>query len=113
MSMTIQDVLAAQQNLQVAMGEPMGTGQRGVKENVLAAIVELTEVLAEINWKPWKPTRDDIDRQALLVEMTDVLQFWANMINCMEFTADEVALALAQKWTENRRRVTRGEVTRG
>lgn len=111
--MTIQDVLAAQQNLQVAMGEPMGFGQRGVKENVLAAIVELTEVLNEISWKPWKPARDDIDRQALLTEMTDVLQFWANMINCMDFTADEVALALAKKWTENRQRIVRGEVNRG
>lgn len=112
--MTIADVLTVQLNLQVAMGEPMGTGETGVKENVLAAIVELTEVLNEVNWKPWKRNNlKKVDRDALLTEMTDVLQFWANAVNAMEFTADDVALALSEKWSENHRRISAKEVTRG
>ena len=112
--MTIADVLTVQLNLQVAMGEPMGTGEAGVKENVLAAIVELAEVLNEVNWKAWKRNSlKEVDRDALLTEMTDVLQFWANMVNAMGFTADEVALALSTKWSENHRRISAKEVTRG
>ena len=113
--MTLADVLAAQHELQVAMGHPTGHGHVAVKENVLAAIVELTEVLGEVPWKPWKkydPRQDDqIDRIALLTEMTDVLQFWANMVNAMGFTAEDVALALATKWNENYRRTNNGETT--
>lgn len=113
---TIADVLAAQHELQVAMGHPTGRGYMSVKENVLAAIVELTEVLDEVPWKPWKkfdPMQgDQIDREALLTEMCDVLQFWANMVNAMGFTAENVAVALSAKWSENYRRTNNGETTR-
>lgn len=112
--LTVEAVLAAQQNLQVTMGLPMGTGEAAVKENMLALIVEATEVLGEINWKCWKRHQlKEVDRDALLTELTDLLQFWANAVSAMGFTADDVALALSTKWSENRRRVMAGEVTRG
>lgn len=108
--LTIARVLEVQQELQAAMGHPMGRDSGAVKENVLAAIVELTEVLAEIPWKPWKNYgTPQIDRAALITEMTDVLQFWANMVNAMGFTAEEVTLALTGKWAENYHRVNIGE----
>lgn len=111
--LTINEILKTQEKLNVAMGNPMGMGQKGVKENVLAAIVELVEVLDEINWKSWKLEAKPVDRQKLLTEMTDVLQFWANMINCAGFTAEDVAESLSKKWVENHQRITKGEVTRG
>lgn len=110
--LTINEILKTQEKLNVAMGNPMGMGQKGVKENVLAAIVELVEVLDEINWKSWKLVDKEVNRQDLLTEMIDVLQFWANMVNCMGFTADDVAEALSKKWSENVRRVQANETTR-
>lgn len=111
--LTIRRILRVQAELNAAMGNPMGIGQKGIKENVLAAGVELVEVLGEINWKPWKLEAKPVDRQKLLTEMTDVLQFWANMINCAGFTEDDVAESLSKKWIENHRRIAKGEVTRG
>lgn len=108
-TLTIAKILSEQKKLQEALGHPMGYGYAGVKENVLAAIVELTEVLNETPWKPWKQYDPQsgrfMDVGALLTEMTDVLQFWANMVICMGFTPEEVTSALEKKWAENYRRL--------
>ena len=111
--LTFVDVLWAQAKLQALTGHPMGYGEAAVKENILAMINELMEVLDEVNWKPWKTKVKVIDRDLLLMEMTDVLQFWANMVNAMGFTAQDVKLALTAKWQVNLDRVDEREVTRG
>lgn len=112
-ALTFADVLWVQTKLQVLTGHPMGHGELAVKENVLAMVNELMEVLAEVNWKPWKARLKPVNRDRLLMEMTDALQFWANMVNAMGFTADDVKLALTAKWSVNLDRIDEGEVTRG
>ncbi len=100
--MKIEEVLELQLKLQEDMGRPMDGGgggniSAGVKENMLALIVEATEVLNEVNWKPWKPLDKVIDRQALLTELVDVLQFWSNAVSAAGFTATDVAAAYREK----------------
>lgn len=112
-ALTFADVLWVQAKLQVLTGHPMGHGELAVKENVLAMVSELMEVLAEVNWKPWKARLKPVDRDGLLMEMTDALQFWANMVNAMGFTAEDIKLALTAKWSVNLDRIDEGEVTRG
>ncbi len=106
--MQLSEVLAAQAVLQGAMRHPMGYGEAAVKENALAAIVEWTEVLGEINWKPWRKERLAVDRTALAAELADVLQFWANAVNAAGLTADDVVAALRAKWKTNEERIKNG-----
>ncbi len=90
----LQNIFEAQQSLQLALGQPMDGGSgnidKGVKENMLALIVEATEVLNEVNWKPWKPELKVIDRDKLLEELVDVLQFWVNAVQCAGFNSVDV-----------------------
>lgn len=112
--LTMVDLLEIQKALQRLMGDPTGFGEPSVKENVLAMHAELSEVLAEINWKPWKRHNQKlVNRDTLLMELTDVLQFWGNAVNAMGFTAEEVKLSLLAKWLVNVERINDGEVTRG
>lgn len=113
----IEELLRKQRDLQNAMGNPInqtGDINIGVKENMLALIVEATEVLNEVNWKPWKPKHRHkvINKTALITELTDCLQFVANAINEAGFSAEHVEVALRSKWVENHERIKNGEVTR-
>lgn len=110
------EVLRLQNELNERMGYPMGEkedgdGSTAIKENMLALIVEATEVLGEINWKRWKDTAKEVDRSKLALELIDVLQFWANAVNAAGFTAEEIGLAYHQKYEECNLRIERGEVT--
>jgi len=49
--------------------------QSQLKEYSLALIVEVTEFLSEINWKPWKKTQKDVDFAKLKDEFADILHF--------------------------------------
>lgn len=107
------DVLYVQERLQAAMGHPCGHGEAGLKNHALALIDEVMETLHETNWKPWKRHRPkEIDRQRLLTELCDQLQFWANQVNAMGFTQEEVSRMLVAKWQIGFDRVDDGEVTR-
>ena len=105
-------LLTEQERLQGRLGDPMRTGavklpDSAIKENVLALIVEATEILAEVNWKPWKmlPSQvKTIDRQKLLFEIVDAFQFLANILNEAGFSAQDLADAYAAKLQENYRR---------
>lgn len=106
--MNLAELLEGQARLQAAMRHPMGHGEAAVKENVLAAVVELTEVLEEVNWKPWRKERFAVDRRALATELCDVLQFWANAANAAGLSADDLAEALRAKWKTNEERIKNG-----
>lgn len=123
-SLDLEELLHNQRVLQDRMGWPTGRGVPGVKENFLALQVELVEVLTELPWKPWKKYSDFgndftagpefLDRNAqarkkVAMEMTDVLQFWANAALALGFTHRELTTALRVKWKENHRRVDDGE----
>lgn len=108
-SIDLGELLATQAGLQEAMGWPGGTGEWGAKENLLHAMVEVTEALRELNFKPWKPARP-VDLVRFATEITDVLQFLANAANAVGLTQDDLSMALRAKWQENRRRLQAGEV---
>ena len=105
-------LLTEQKTLQVRLGDPMRNGcvklpDTAIKENVLALIVEATEILAEVNWKPWKilPSQvKEVDREKLLFEIVDAFQFLANILNEAGFSAQDLADAYAAKLQENYRR---------
>jgi len=46
-----------------------------MKIYIVALQVELVEVLNELNWKPWKRTRKDVDMAKLKDELADCLHF--------------------------------------
>jgi dimeric dUTPase (all-alpha-NTP-PPase superfamily) len=112
-------LLREQLVLNHAMGDPMdqaGTLDGGVKENMLALIVEATEVLSEVNWKPWKQAEHQlkpVDSEALLTELIDVLQFWANAVNSAGFTHNDVARAYLEKLTVCHNRARTGHAGKG
>lgn len=113
----LSEILKRQRQLQTAMGSPMdgGTGDinTGVRENMLALIVEVTEVLNEVNWKPWRRHQlKVIDRNALLTELVDVLQFWANAVNAAGFAAEDIEAAYDVKMAECYARIENGKTTR-
>jgi len=109
-ALDLNELFAVQETLQDRMGWPTYLGEAGLKENLLHVIVETTEALAEINFKPWKATKKEVDRQALATELTDILQFWANACLAMGFTPGEISQALRSKWEVNRARIASGEV---
>jgi hypothetical protein len=112
-SLTLGDVLYVQDRLQAAMGYPCGRGEAGLKEHALALIDEVLETLHEINWKPWKRHAPKVvDRDRLLLELCDQLQFWGNQITTMGFMEEEVTRALLAKWQIGWDRIDAGEVTR-
>jgi dimeric dUTPase (all-alpha-NTP-PPase superfamily) len=45
------------------------------KEYLMALIGELTEVLQELNWKPWKKTRKQVDLEKFHTEIVDCWHF--------------------------------------
>lgn len=83
-------MLETQQHIQMELGNIMGDSQEEVvRNNVLGIISETTEVLGEVNWKPWK-TAMPVDRAAVLAEMIDILQFWMNICNEFNITEEEI-----------------------
>ena len=110
MPMTLKEVLSTQYQLQSTMNWPTGTGEAGVKENLLHVVVETVEALREINFKPWKTKQHMVDHVALATELTDILQFWANTALSFHITAEELETALRAKWEVNHQRIKDGEV---
>lgn len=109
-TLSLDELLKTQRQLQARMGEPTGTGEAGCKESLLHVIVETTEAMAELNFKPWKATRKVVNREDLATELTDILQFWANAANSMGLTPEELTQALRAKWQVNQERINSGEV---
>jgi hypothetical protein len=104
------EILYQQARLQARMGWPTGRGETGCKENLLHVMVEATEALREINFKPWKAKQKEVDRLALATELTDILQFWANAALAMGLTEEQLSQALRAKWQVNHQRIDSNEV---
>ena len=79
------------------------------KQLVLAAIVELAEVLDETNWKPWKnPSPSKPDRELICGEIVDVLHFVVNLCIVWEMGSDELLEKFRAKHAVNMRRQLEG-----
>lgn len=99
-------ILADQQHIQELLGEPMGSiSESRIKENLLALIVEATEVLNEIPWKPWKDYKNylvNIDN--LKMETIDCLIFLLNIFNELGMSAEEIHQLVTSKQDNNIKR---------
>lgn len=68
-----------------------------VRTYCLALIDEVTELLTEFNWKPWKKTFE-LDEDAVLKEMTDILAFTGCLLNLVSGQLDVSAQDLAEEF---------------
>lgn len=87
--MRLEAYLRDQRALQLLLGEPMGRGEEAMKENILALIVEASELLNELNWKVWKQKTKPIDRDKILGELADIMKFYCNLLNIVGVTEEE------------------------
>jgi dimeric dUTPase (all-alpha-NTP-PPase superfamily) len=85
---------------------------RTVKENVLAAIVELVELLDEVKWKYWSHEEAWVRRDRVLKEAVDVGHFLGNILVGVGITDDEYEEAYQTKQQENRDRQENSYVSR-
>jgi dimeric dUTPase (all-alpha-NTP-PPase superfamily) len=96
------EYMQQQRELQQELGEPMGHGDAAIKENILALIVESTELLQEINWKPWRKTQvKPSPREVILGEVLDLMHFYTNILNELYVTEEEFDKA----WFETNRKI--------
>lgn len=82
-----------------------------IREQTLAAFVELGEYIQNLAWKPWAKEKrfpDEEDRAAAVEEMVDVLHFVANNLVALGVTDEELDFAYQEKMNINRERMARG-----
>ena len=82
----------------------VGAQATRVKDNVLAAIVELVEMLNEVKWKYWSHEEPWVRRNRVLKEAVDVNHFIANALVAVGITDEEYEAAYRAKQNENRER---------
>jgi hypothetical protein len=78
-----------------------------IKENFVAAIVELVEMLNEVKWKYWSHEAAWVRRDKVLEEAVDVAHFLGNVLVEIGVTDDEWEEAYQAKQEENRERQRR------
>lgn len=108
---TFEDVYAHQLDMQVNVygdGTPLDQFDdlrkvEFIKNNVLAALDELHEALAEVGWKPWASSRH-INRDAVKGELVDVLHFYINLLGVIGVTPDELFEDYFKKAAKNKKR---------
>lgn len=79
-----------------------------IKENVLAAVDELTEILHEISWKFWAHDDTFVNRDGVLKEAVDLAHFLGNIVASLGVTDAEWERAYQTKQFENARRQREG-----
>lgn len=114
-----EELIDIQRDLQKLMGYPGAPkfksdnfDSKGVKEMLLAAMVECSEALGEVSWKPWKPEEyKTVDKHLLATELTDIIQFVINAAIYANLTAEDLDTALRAKWQVNIQRIKDGDTT--
>lgn len=79
-----------------------------LKENILAAFVELAETSVEFSWKYWAVDAPFFNRERIIGELVDVNHFVANMLVAVGCTDEEWEKAYQAKQEKNRRRMASG-----
>ena len=75
-----------------------------VRNYCLAMIVEVTEFMNELNWKPWLTEKKKVDREKLIMEAADILAFLGvilKMLSANGISTTDLARAYDQKSTKN------------
>jgi hypothetical protein len=75
-----------------------------VTENHSAAVVELSEFMQEVGWKPWATPRGWVNRDAAIGELVDVAHFLANLLCALDVSDVEWQARYRAKQEVNRRR---------
>lgn len=84
-----------------------------IRDVILCATDELHEVLAEVNWKPWKASRGIKDIINYREEMADVLHFILDLYLAGGLTGRDIMLDYMTKHYENVNRVSNVEYMAG
>lgn len=79
-----------------------------VTENHSAAVIELSEFMQEVGWKPWATPRGWVNREAALRELVDVGHFVANLLCALDVSDAEWEHAYRAKQEVNRQRMRSG-----
>lgn len=100
MGLTFETILHDQRVIKEALNNATGNaclsaadGEEAAKENILAIMVEATEVLQELNWKSWKQTRKEIDKDKIADELADLLKFYANVMLSLGISEEDLESA--------------------
>lgn len=80
-----------------------------VTENHTAAVIELSEFMQEVGWKPWATPRGWVNRDAALGELVDVGHFLANLLCALDVSDAEWERAYRAKQETNRHRMRSGD----
>lgn len=83
-----------------------------VRENVLALIVEATELLDNVKWKYWAHEPAWVRRDEVLKESVDIGHFHANINTAVAILDDEYWEAYREKQRVNRQRQLEGYTSR-
>jgi hypothetical protein len=92
--------------------DDVGAQATRIKDNVLAAMVELVEMLNEVKWKYWSHEEPWVRRDLVLKEAVDVNHFVGNALVAMGVTDEEYEEAYQAKQEENRERQLRRYVSK-
>lgn len=89
-----------------AFYDQMGDEERAdsMMMNLNAAHDEISEMGAEMGWKPWAPPRGWINREAAIREAVDALHFIANLLTHCQATGEELTAAYKAKQLKNLQR---------
>lgn len=98
----LEDLFERQKELQRVFGNNLENfneedKQQYTKDNVLGLLDETHEILRETNWKHWRKTKKDIDKQHLLEELSDAMHFFINLCIAWGLSADELYEAYLKK----------------
>ena len=80
----------------------------GIRENVLALIVEAVELLDNVSWKYWAHDEPFVDRDEVLKEAVDIGHFLANILTDAGISEEEYWTAYREKQALNLERQIRG-----
>jgi hypothetical protein len=70
---------------------------RYIKDQMLALMDELHEMLAEMAWKPWSSDKTKFNRDAYIREAVDAMHFLVNLVLAAGATADEFYAVFMEK----------------
>lgn len=80
----------------------------GIRENVLALIVEAVELLDNVSWKYWAHDEPFVDRDEVLKEAVDIGHFLGNILTDAGISEEEYWAAYREKQALNLERQIRG-----
>ena len=102
----LREIFELQKEFQMIMGANMHS-QSFLNMSTFACIVELSEMINETPWKPWK-SPSILNRPNALEELADVFHFFINICLALQVTPEELYAAFKGKHAKNRKRQEEG-----